>query len=155
MKKEISKGFSLIELLVVIAIIGILSSVTLATLNVARSKGADAAIKADLDTIKKQAEIYYDDNGDYGADAADCSGGMFAADATVVQALAHLGTVGGGAAVCVSDDGDPAAGDAWSWALSVPLKTDPADSWCVDYDGFVGLGTADNTTNADVAQCNP
>lgn len=57
-----NKGFTLIELLVVIAIIGILSSVVLASLNSARNKGSDAAIKANLANARAQAELYADDN---------------------------------------------------------------------------------------------
>lgn len=62
--KLISKqGFTLIELLVVLAIIGILASVVLASLNTARDKGANAAIKSDLTSSKAQAEIYYQSSG--------------------------------------------------------------------------------------------
>ncbi len=57
------KGFTLIELLVVIAIIGILASVVLASLNTARDKGADAAVKSNLSGIKNQMAIFYDDTG--------------------------------------------------------------------------------------------
>lgn len=59
MYKNRSQGFTLIELLVVIAIIGILSAVVLASLNTARSKGQDAAVQSNLDTVRVQAEIYY------------------------------------------------------------------------------------------------
>ena len=63
MKNSYKRGFTLIELLVVIAIIGILSSVVLASLNTARAKGANAAVKANLNNIRAQAELSYDTNG--------------------------------------------------------------------------------------------
>ncbi len=62
MKKTLNRGFTLIELLVVIAIIGILASVVLASLNSARAKGSDAAIKSSLNNMRSQAELYYDSN---------------------------------------------------------------------------------------------
>ena len=149
-------GFTLIELLVVIAIIGILSSVTLATLSVARAKGADAAIKIDLDGVRKNAVVYYDDNGSFGDDVVgvgDCSLGLFAVNISISDAIAHAVSMNGGtAALCFADDGDLDVGTmASSWAVSVQMKANPAQSWCVDSNEFVGLGTAQNAGN--VAAC--
>ncbi len=59
------KGFTLIELLVVIAIIGLLSSVILASLNSARNKGKDAAIKAGVDQLVTLMGENYDDYTSY------------------------------------------------------------------------------------------
>jgi len=151
MKRE--KGFTLIELLVVIAIIGILSSVVLASLNTARAKGADASIKSNLSNIRPQAEIYFDDNGHYGADASDCTSGIFT-EATMSAAISQASTVSGASAVCHSDDGVGGAGTAASsWAVSVPLKSDPATHWCVDYTGISTSTPNGADVTGDVAYC--
>jgi len=139
MNKNRFRGFTLIELLVVIAIIGILSAVVLASLNTARSKGNDAAIQSDLNTVQTQAEISYGNNGNSYANV--CS------DATVAKALAGANTASAGTAVC--------NGAATAYAVASPLSTGGA--WCVDSTGTVrktnSAGTAytgvtDGTTPA-------
>lgn len=129
------KGFTLIELLVVIAIIGILSSVVLASLNTARNKGADAAVKSNLESIRPQAELYYDSNSSKYATAlgaTNCATTFTAstmlADPTITNALKQTYINNGSQAF---DCGVPAAGDAYS--IAVPLKT--AGFWCIDSTG--------------------
>jgi len=82
--KKLQKGFTLIELLVVIAIIGILSSIVLASLSSARSKGTDAAITSTLSNMRAQAELFAsDNNGVYSTTTpsltSTCITGIFAA----------------------------------------------------------------------------
>lgn len=86
-----TRGFTLIELLVVIAIIGVLSSVVLASLNSARTRARDAAIKTGIKQFVTLLQLEYSDTGSYTAlqsgwdyTAAECNNsfsGTYAANA--------------------------------------------------------------------------
>ncbi len=66
MKKiRLQNAFTLIELLVVISIIGLLSSIVLASLNVARSKARDTQRISDIKQIQSALEMYHLDHGEY------------------------------------------------------------------------------------------
>lgn len=65
--KNSQRGFTLVELLVVIAIIGILATLLLLQLGVARAKARDAKRIADVNQTRTALELYFDDNGSYPA----------------------------------------------------------------------------------------
>ncbi len=65
MKNKSQKGFTLVELLVVIAIIGILATLLLLQLGVARQRARDAKRIVDINQVRTATELYFDDNGTY------------------------------------------------------------------------------------------
>ncbi len=115
-------GFTLIELLVVIAIIGILSSVVLASLNTARNKGADAAIKSNIDNARAQAELYYDNSGQTYLNVCTQTGGI-SPMVTGAASAAGVATTG----LCTDS--------ATAWRLYAPLKAVSGSYFCTDNTG--------------------
>src|SRR5688572_21194465 len=135
MHKNSFRGFTLIELLVVIAIIGILSAVVLASLNTARSRGTDAAIQSNLDSIRVQAELVYNNTNSYGTvyvNSGSCAAtaNTLFADTTIQRAIVATEAINGsGSNVCNST--------ATSYAIASPIVA-VTGYWCIDSTGFSG-----------------
>lgn len=138
--KDFKRGFTLLELLIVVAIIAILASVILVALGASRDKGADAAVKSNLNTIRGQSELFYSNNdnsflpaGGSTFSIATCpvynaSGtNMLSKDKTIADAVAE--------AVKRGSNGSSCYNSALNWAIAVGLKTNANTSWCVDSGG--------------------
>lgn len=142
MSSSSSRGFTIIEIIVVVAIISILTSVVLGSLNTARNKSQDVAVKSNLSSARAQAELYHDVNGSSFEGVCDSGAGV-AGVKTIYPAVSAAVFAVGGASVgfgpanlstgtCNDEDS--------GWAAEVALIT--GGFYCTD-----NLGNA--TTSVD------
>jgi prepilin-type N-terminal cleavage/methylation domain-containing protein len=141
------RGFTLIELLVVIAIIGILSAVVLASLQTARNKGTDGAIKSDLAAIQTQAELYYDTNNGYATGSVTtCTAASLFTDPTIKAAL-----MAATSSIASQTEGTGYRCVASTTAYWVATRlTTTNQYWCMDNSGQPKLEAALPATSASV-----
>ena len=92
----------------------------LASLNSARDKGADAAIKSTINNVRAQAAIYFEENGDYDDFCTT----------TLTEAAASVNNTGGVGSWTCNTDASPSTIYAVSGQLS-----NPAQYYCVDSTG--------------------
>ncbi len=150
MHAKSTRGFTLIELLVVIAIIGILSSVVLASLNSARIKGRDSAIKASMTQVRNAMELLVSNaNGVYSAGL--CT------DASMTGILANAAGNGpSGTTVQTNAIGASTKvtcnSTASGWATEAPLATS-GSYMCTDSTGAMKTENAVSLTAASTVLC--
>ena len=125
-KKKKKKGFTLIELLVVIAIIGILATIVIVNVNSARTKANDVAIKAALDQVRAQAELYYDGTGNN--TYTGMSTGTVPDLLRIEQAIAS----NGGSAFFIAPSSS-------AYCAEAVIKS--GTGWCVDSTGYAGASS--------------
>jgi type IV pilus assembly protein PilE len=128
-----NKGFTLIELIVVIAIIGVLTTIVLVVVSSVKSRSNDNAIKASLNQVRTQADIFYTSTNTYTGvclatnDTANPKGIY-----SMVLAAARLK---GLTAITVNGTGTTTTAtcntSANAWAAEVPL-VGSSNMYCVD-----------------------
>lgn len=115
----------LAAILPIIAAVGIFASITLASLNTAREKGADAGAKANLASIRAYAEIAYEMSYDEASKKGSYAG--VCEDATIKGLITQAEGYAKTFATCNAEQ------DAY--AVFIPLKSNSLSGWCTDSTG--------------------
>lgn len=159
-------GFTLIELMVAISIIGVLSLIVLASVNIARSKGADATARSSLAGARSQAGLFYDVNSYKYSDGTAlnsvCDPAALVSNVKGIysQIKSAITAVGGSGAVVFINSPAPALETRaicnnieTGWAAEIKLRN--GDYLCVDYIGSYRESDSRGLRGNDDVSCFP
>lgn len=154
---KINRGFTLIELLVVIAIIGILSSVVLASLTTARTRGQSASVQSQLSNMRAQAELFYSTTGNNTYGTAVAVGNCPTA-ATLFTGTNGLGALVTGVNAVAGATNTACVTTTSSWAVAAKDPASSTSAFCVDSTGVsksysIGAGAVSTAVTTGAA-CN-
>ena len=125
----------------------------LAATNSARTKGADAAVKANLGNARGQSELFYDTGKTYSGVCTSTNAGNinnFVTTAVTAGGVAPVSVAinaGGNTTTSVAKCNDSAS----AWAAESPLKS--TGYWCVDSTGASKSNTTPGITSATDYTC--
>jgi prepilin-type N-terminal cleavage/methylation domain-containing protein len=132
-KNKGTKGFTLIELLVVISIIGLISTIILAALSSARSKGANVSVKNSLASMRAQASLNLENSPNKNYDSLCSDPVVLAASSSVSAKVSYIGCSGSGS----------------TYSILAVFKTSEGtgkSAWCVDSGGYSGYSASTTVT---------
>ncbi len=127
-------GFTLVELIIVVAIIGVLAAIVLTFLTKAKNQGEDASVKAGLNQVRTQADLFITA---YNVYTNVCSTASDSLSPRGINAMVYgAGKVNGytnpvnvnGAGTSTVRCNEASNG----WAAEIPLKNQTG-YYCVDY----------------------
>lgn len=139
------KGFTILELLVVVAIIAILAAITVAGVSDSRTKSRIAKIKSNINSIQKQAVVYFNTTGNYKYGSNDSSG--YARPDGTTSGLSSGNLCGGDATIQTLLISTAATSEQNAWCI-VGLNRDSFMVYtymmttnrimCADHRGYIG-----------------
>lgn len=148
-------GFTILELLVVIAIIGILAAIVLTAVSDSQKNAKIAKIKSNINSIQKQATVYFNTTGNYAYGNSDSSG--YARPDGTTSGLSTNNMCGGDDTIktLLVSTADSSQQNAWcivgsnkSYFLSYTYIMSTGRIMCTDHTGFIGeLSSAPAETN--------
>ncbi len=160
--KNNTQGFTLIELLVVVTLIGIMSAIVVVALNSAKNNSEDTSIQANVNKLQTQAELYYANNANYGANTvayssvcpttaiASTTAGMMGVSGSGLLAFttAIVKQAGSANTLCtVSANGA-------TWAVAARLKGDTTKVVCADSTGRSKISVTTLASSITNSVCN-
>jgi type II secretory pathway pseudopilin PulG len=135
MKRPPQSGFTLLEVLVIVTMIGLLTTIVLASLSVARNKGVDAAIWSSMENLRTKAEhVGLRTNG-------QANYTTICTDASIAEIITNVDQKNGG-----DGNNDFCRGALSTWVYASQLTARSNTCLCFD---STGVGATDSSCTID------